>query len=168
MKTLLAIFDSRERLINATISLHGLGYNAIDILSPVPIPELYSLLEHAHGHRVSPVKYFSFFGVIVGALAGFTLAAGAAVIMLLPTGGLPIIPWPPYLLIGYELAILLGVLATLVGFFICSGLPAISDRDYHHRCSCDCFALVVCQDIENIEQQLQQLGAIEIQSAGDD
>ena len=80
------------------------------------------------GKKKSAIKRFTFFGAILGGIAGFTLAAGTAVLYLHPTGGRPIIPFPPFLIITYEMTILFGILATVIGFLISARLPAIRER----------------------------------------
>ena len=59
-----------------------------------------------------------------GAVAGFGMAVATALTFILPTGGRAIISIPPYLIITYEMTILFGVLFTLFGFHVVSGLPA--------------------------------------------
>ena len=91
----------------------------------------------------SIIKRFTFFGALTGGLSGFLLAAGTAVLYLHPTGGRPIITIPPFLIITYELTILFGILATVLGFFISARLPAIRERIYVPEAAVDKFAVAV-------------------------
>ena len=70
-----------------------------------------------------------------------------------PTGGRPIIPFPPFLIITYEMTILFGILATVIGFLISARLPAIRDRAYAPEAAVDRFAVAVtCDDDERVER----------------
>ena len=68
------------------------------------------------------------------------------------------------------MAILFGILATVLGFFISSRLPAMSDRVYVPEAAVDKFAVAVgCsnrEDFERAEAILQQAGAHEIRAVG--
>ncbi|NIO80764.1 MAG: DUF3341 domain-containing protein, partial [Candidatus Aminicenantes bacterium] len=61
----------------------------------------------------SPVRKFSLAGAIIGGLSGFAMATACALVFILPTGGRAIIAFPPFLVITYEMTILIGVLSTL-------------------------------------------------------
>jgi molybdopterin-containing oxidoreductase family membrane subunit len=83
-----------------------------------------------------------------------------------PTGGRAIISIPPFLIITYELTILCGILATVVGFVLSARLPAFKNRVYVPEVSVDKFAVsVVCEDPERLKcarEILQNTGAEEI------
>ena len=102
------------------------------------------------------------------ALSGFALAAGTAVLYLHPTGGRPIIPFPPFLIITYEMTILFGILATVIGFLISARLPAVRDRAYAPEAAVDRFAVTVtCDDDERVERAaaiLREAGAEEVRN----
>ena len=95
------------------------------------------------GLEKSPVRRFSLIGAIVGAISGFGLATFSALSFIQPTGGRAIIAFPPFLVITYELTILFGVLATLLGFHVVSGLPAWYDAPYRQETNVDRFSVVV-------------------------
>ena len=99
-------------------------------------------------------------------MSGFVLAAGTAVLYLHPTGGRPIITIPPFLIITYELTILCGILATVLGFLVSARFPAIRERIYVPEAAVDKFAVtVVCDDAERFrraEAILRDAGAEEI------
>ena len=131
-------------------------------MSPVPIEGVEEVL----GENKSVIKRFTFFGAIFGGVSGFVLAAGTAVLYVHPTGGRPIITIPPFLIITYELTILCGILATVLGFFISARFPAIRERVYVPETAVDKFAVtVVCDDPESFKRAeaiLRGAGAEEI------
>lgn len=64
-----------------------------------------------------------------------------------PTGGRPIITFPPYLIISYEMTILFGILFTVLGFLISARFPALRERIYVPEAAVDQFAVFVpCDD----------------------
>ena len=135
----LGLFQHVDRILEAAGKLKGSGFEQITLMSPIPLEGVEEVL----GKKKSVIKRFALFGAIIGGLSGFLLAAGTAVLYVLPTGGRPIITVPPYLIITYEMTILFGVLATLIGFFISARLPAWKDRTYTHEISVDRFGVLV-------------------------
>ncbi|NQU10863.1 DUF3341 domain-containing protein [bacterium] len=97
----------------------GVAPRRIRIATPVPVDEAHRLL------RVppSPLKYFTFAGALTGLVAGFALTIYTALHWPLITSGKPIISLPPFLIIAFELTILLGALASLLGFLYLTRLP---------------------------------------------
>ncbi len=99
------------------------------------------------------------------------MAAGTALVFILPTSGRAIITVPPYLIITYEMTILFGVLFTLLGFHVVSGLPAWRDRPYLPSANIDRFVVVVegaaGVQAERAEAIIRQAGADEIQHVED-
>ena len=161
------LFDGPASALNAAAELRGAGFTATELMSPVPIEGVEEVL----GEKKSAIKRFTFFGGIFGACFGFSLAAGTAVLYLHPSGGRPIITLPPFFIITYEMGILFGILATVIGFFISARLPAMTDRVYVPEAAVDKFAVAVpCdndEDFTRAEAILQKAGAEEIRSIGE-
>ena len=136
-------------------------------MSPLPLEDAQEVL----GLKASPVRRFSLAGAIFGALSGFAMAVGTALVFILPTGGRAIIAVPPYLIITYEMTILLGVLFTLLGFFMVSRLPAWRDRPYTPESNIDRFVVVVegaaDADATRAETMLREAGAEETRRVED-
>lgn len=135
----LATFRYEEDFLAGAERVKTAGIGRISLMSPVPLEAAQEVL----GLQVSPVRRFSLAGALIGAVAGFAMAVATALVFILPTGGRAIISVPPYLVIAYEMTILLGVLFTLVGFHIVSGLPAWRDRPYTPESNIDRFVVVV-------------------------
>jgi len=118
---LFALFDNfaeaREAIIELKVmDLREGGVEEMRMKSPIPHPEL----EEVIGARPVFVQRFTFIGAVLGAIGGFLLTAGLsqATFTVQPQGGKAIIPFPTDLVIIYEGTILLGVLATVLGFFL--------------------------------------------------
>ena len=135
----LGLFGAPSQALAAAGRLKDEGFTQLDVISPIPLHGVDQVL----GEKKSVIKRFTFFGALFGGIGGFTLAAGTAVLYLHPTGGRPIIALPPFLIITYEMTILLGILATVLGFLISSRLPAIKDRVYVPESAVDKFAVAV-------------------------
>lgn len=155
-------FAHEDDFLAAARSLKSSGFDKISLLSPLPLEEAYEVLELGK----SKVRGFSLAGALIGAASGFAMAAGTALVFILPTGGRPIIPLPPYLVITYEMTILLGVLFTLIGFHVVSGLPAWSDAPYLPAANIDRFVVVVDaagDGASKAESIIRQAGAEDVQ-----
>ncbi len=136
---IMGTFMYEEDFLSAAENLKTSGFDNISLLSPLPLEEAQEML----GLGKSPVRRYALAGAIIGAISGFAMAVGTALVFILPTGGRAIITIPPYLIITYEMTILFGVLFTLMGFHFVSGLPAWRDRPYLPSASIDRFVVVV-------------------------
>ena len=134
----------------------------------MPLEEAQEVL----GLHKSPVRHFSLAGAIIGAISGFAMAAGTALVFILPTGGRAIITIPPFLIITYEMTILFGVLFTLLGFHFVSGLPAWRDKPYEPSACVDKFVVVVedvaADQVARADAIIRDAGAEEIKHVEDD
>ena len=160
---IMGTFMYEEDFLSAAENLKTSGFDNISLLSPVPLEEAQEVL----GLGKSPVRRFALAGAIIGAISGFAMAAGTALVFILPTGGRAIITIPPYLIITYEMTILFGVLFTLLGFHFVSGLPAWRDRPYLPSANIDRFVVVVegaeADQVARAEAIIRDAGADEIQ-----
>jgi hypothetical protein len=160
----IGLFGDPHGALAAAAKLKGAGFAAPAVISPIPI----EAAEEVLGAKKSVIKRFTFFGAILGGLSGFALAAGTAVLYLHPTGGRPIIPFPPFLIIAYEMTILFGILATVIGFLVSARLPAIRDRAYAPEAAVDRFAVAVtCDDDAGAARAaaiLREAGAKEVRN----
>ena len=159
------LFHAPSTALVAAGELKGAGFARPSLMSPVPIEGVEEVL----GKKRSVIKNFTFFGAVFGGIFGFALAAGTAVLYLHPTGGRPIITIPPFLIITYEMTILFGILATVLGFLISARLPAIRERIYVPEAAVDKFAVIVaCDDDEHrgrAEAILREAGAEEVRAS---
>lgn len=161
-------FAYEDDFLAAAEKLKSSGFDKISLLSPVPLEEAQEVL----GLGKSPVRYFSLAGAIIGAISGFAMAFGTALVFILPTGGRAIMALPPFFVITYEMTILLGVLFTLIGFHFVSGLPAWRDEPYLASASIDRFVVVVedapPDQLARAEAIIRDAGADEIRHVEED
>lgn len=167
VNNILGLFHDPESALDAAGQLKRAGFERPEIMSPIPIHGVEEVL----GPKKSVIKRFTLFGAIFGGLGGFALAAGTSVLYLHPTGGRPIITIPPFMIITYEMTILFGILATVLGFLISARFPAIRERLYVPESAVDKFVVTVPCDNDdqfaNAETILRQAGAGEIRKIGE-
>ncbi len=158
----MGIFQYEDDFLSAARQLRDSGFDDVTLMSPIPL----HAAEEIQGFGKSNVRRFTLFGAIFGAVCGFGLAVGTALAFILPTGGRPIITIPPYLIITYEMTILMGILFTLLGFHVVSGLPAWRDKIYRTESGVDRFTLVVTlgdgPDADRAESIIRDSGAEQV------
>ena len=166
--TAVGLFSEPQSALAAAGKLKGAGFATPELMSPVPLEGVEEVL----GEKKSVIKNFTFFGALFGGISGFVLAAGTAVLYLHPTGGRPIITFPPFLIITYEMTILFGIVFTVLGFFISARLPAIRDRVYVPESAVDKFAVAVVYDndehFKRAEAILREAGAEQVREMGEE
>jgi molybdopterin-containing oxidoreductase family membrane subunit len=78
--------------------------------TPAPFPELVAAL----GRPRSPIQWITFPGAFLGLLFGIALTVGTSLAWPLVTGGKPIVSVPPFVIVIFELTVLVGSLTNLV------------------------------------------------------
>jgi hypothetical protein len=150
---LLAKFDTPEALASAASQAYEAGYRKFDAYSPFPLEEL----PRAMRLKPSPLPYLVFAGGLAGALGGFAMQTFATVIDYpLNIGGRPLFAWPSYIPITFELTILMGALAGVLGLFFFTRLPqpyhpVFNSPDFIEHGSSDAFYL----EIQAIDPQFE-------------
>jgi hypothetical protein len=124
----LGIFNDVETAAKAVESLikEGFAETEITSLSSVAYPD--GVLVRT-GQRTW-FRWLALGGGIIGAGAGFLLAAGTAWLYPVQTGDKPIITLYPTGIIVYELAMLFAILGTIGGMFLEMRLPPWKARLY--------------------------------------
>lgn len=107
----LAGFRHVDAAAKAIRSLKELGYRDLTAYMPAPNHEI----DQALGHPVSPVRLWTLFGGLAGVTSGFAMTLWMSYDYPLVVGGKPLGSIPPYVVIAFELTILLGALATVAG-----------------------------------------------------
>jgi hypothetical protein len=159
---LLALFEDEEGTAHAVNALRRAGFEGLTAYSPIPPHEV---LDETGG-KTSPVRRFTLFGAITGVLCGFSIGSYTAIAYpeALIVAGRPLVAWPPYVIIMFELAVLIGGLSTFVGVLVNGRLPRAGLRlDYRPEFTNDRFGVFVpTTDLENARSVLQRNHALEI------
>lgn len=118
---LLASYEYLDSTVDAIENLKKAGFDDVKAYSPYPEHHI----EHALGYGQSPVRVFTLVGGLTGTATGFAFTTWTSVDWPLVVGGKPIVSIPAYVIIAFELTVLFGALATVIGLFINSRLPSI-------------------------------------------
>ncbi|MEM7280420.1 MAG: DUF3341 domain-containing protein [Pseudomonadota bacterium] len=160
--SVMGLFDYEDDFLAAARKLKDAGISDLTLMSPIPLHDAEKVL----GLGSSAIRRFYLIGAIIGAVSGFALATFSALSFILPTGGRAIIAIPPFLVITYELTILFGVIATLIGFHVVSGLPAWRDKPYDEQTNVNQFSVSVelgeGKDADRIGQIMSSAGAVNV------
>lgn len=148
-RSLLAAYDYLDSTVEAIEGLRKAGFRDIRVNSPYPE----HLIEAAMGYGQSPVRVFTLVGVLTGAATGFALTAWTSLDWPLIVGGKPQLGMPAYVVIAFELAMLFGALATVIGLLINARLPDTrSNIAYDPSFSADRFGVFVRVPVERVEE----------------
>ena len=155
-----------EPLVEALAQLRRAGYQHVETFSPIPSDRL---LE-GQIFRKSPVRFYTLGGAALGFVSGLALTIGTVIQWPLMTGGKPIVSVPPFLVIAFELTILLGGLFTLGGLVIHARLVR-NDRwtALDARFSYDRFGVFIpCQEtqIQDVKRVFLEAGVEETSIEG--
>jgi hypothetical protein len=155
---LLAGFDFLDSTVDAIEGLKKAGFKKITAY--VPYPEHH--IEAALGYGQSPVRVFTLVGGLTGAATGMALTVWTSAYWPLVVGGKPIIGMPAYIVLTFELAVLFGALATLIGFGINAHIPDLKPRvAYDPEFSAGRYGLWVVVPSERVEEARRVLEAQE-------
>lgn len=108
---ILGIFHHSDAVEEAVDGLREHGANDIVVYAPLPHHDI----EHVMARPESPIRVFTLVGGLTGAATGFAMPIWMSLDYPLITGGKPIISLPPFVIIAFELTILFGALATVLG-----------------------------------------------------
>jgi hypothetical protein len=115
----LASFDYLDSTVDAIHELRKAGFKQLRAYMPYPEHHI----EEAMGYHESPVRVWTLVGGLTGAAAGFAFTVWTSMDWPLVTGGKPIVAIPTSVVIAFEMTVLFGALATLIGVFVLSRLP---------------------------------------------
>ena len=129
-------------------------------------PTIRHEIDHAIDAPVSVVRRFTLIGGLLGVSFGYWIAIWSSEYWPLITGGKAIASWIPYTIIGFEVMVLVGALATVAGMFINSRIPRLTTTTgYDPRFSSGHFGIYVdCPPDKagEAEAMLQKHGAVEV------
>lgn len=158
---LLASFVHIDAAVDAIRALRAMGQRNVVVYSPAPNHEL----DEALNPRVSPVRLFTLIGGLTGCAAGFAMTIWMSYDWPVLVGGKPIASIPPYVVIGFELTILLGALSTVAAVALFSVLMGKRGIPYDPRFSDDQIGIFVPAEPEQrtrVENLLRSAGAVEV------
>lgn len=160
----LASFEHIDAATDAIRSLRSSGHRDLTVYTASPNHEV----EEAMGHTSSPVRLFTLIGGLTGCAAGFAMTIWMSRDWPVLVGGKPIVSIPPYVVIAFELTILIGALSTLFGVAVLSLLKAGRKIAFDPRFTDDRIGVFVAAkpaQAAGLEQMLREAGAVEVTHA---
>ena len=121
-------------------------------------------VEEALGITSSPVRLFTLIGGLTGCAAGFGMTIWMSRDWPLLVGGKPIASIPPYVVMAFELTVLIGALSTVAGMILSLAKPT-TGLAYDPSFSDDRIGIFVPggpEQAESVERLLKTAGAVEV------
>lgn len=115
----LGAFAEPAAAARAIRALRGLGFS-VRAAMPAAFPEVVAAL----GRPRSRIDFITLPGALVGIGLGAALTIGTSVAWPLVTGGKPIVSVPPFVIVIFEISVLVGSLTNLVAVSVGSWLGA--------------------------------------------
>jgi hypothetical protein len=106
----LGSFGEPSAAAGAVRVLKGAGFTDVRVAMPAPFPEVVAAI----GKPRSPIDFFTFPGALLGLLCGIGLTVGTSLAWPLVTGGKPIVSVPPFVIVIFEVTVLVGSLTNLL------------------------------------------------------
>ena len=144
-ETILGVFAHVDTTVRALEELKAKGYHDLTVYTPVPVHEIEDVIER--DRPVSRVRLFTLLGGLTGLASAWILTAWTSLKWGLIVGGKPAIGWPvspPYVVIMFEMMVLFGGIATLIGMVVLGRLPRFrTSPSYDLRFTNDRFGVAV-------------------------
>jgi hypothetical protein len=158
---ILGSFVHVDAAVEAIRALRAMGLRDLVVYSPAPNHEI----DEALSHRISPVRLFTLIGGLTGCTAGFAMTIWMSYDWPAVVGAKPIASIPPYVVIAFELTILLGALSTVAAVALFSVLMGKRGVAYDPRFSDDQIGIFVSSPPDQrsaVDQLLRSAGAVEV------
>jgi hypothetical protein len=144
---LVAEFDRPDALLDAVRQARAKGFDHIEAFSPFPVEGLAEAL----GFQERAIAPMMLAGGIVGAASGFGLQVYTNLDFPLNVGGRPLIAWPAFMLVTFELMVLGAVCAAIAGMLLLNRLPRLHHpmfeiAEFHFATSDKFFLAILAQD----------------------
>ena len=162
MAQVLGLLSNPEDTVSAIEELKGAGFKEIEVYSPVPSHSI----EHALDRGPSPLRLWTLIGCLTGVSFAYFMQIWVAYDWPLVIGGKPFASIVPYTIIGFELNILLGGLATVAGLMFFGMFLTRKGHDaYQPGFSGDVFGCIVnCHgdQVARAQEVLRRVGSTEV------
>ena len=164
MSGILGQYETVGATKRAIESLRRAGHSEMDVFAPFPAPELEEPLEIVG----SPVRRWALVGGITGFFTAAALTALTAKAYPLITQGKPIVSWPAFFVIMFEMTILFTGLFGFAGVLLLTRRTRRRTRPgYRPAFSVDRFGVWVQAtgaDASKVESLLREAGAVEVEA----
>ncbi|HXZ79817.1 MAG TPA: DUF3341 domain-containing protein [Terriglobales bacterium] len=125
---LMAEFKTPTEVVIAARKAYSEGYRRMDAYSPFPVEGL----SEAIGFHKDGVALACLVGGLLGLLSAYGLQSWINIVAYpLNIGGRPYHSWPSFIIVTFELTILIGGLSAGIGMLIMNGLPTPYHPVFH-------------------------------------
>ncbi len=141
LRGVVGVFVYLDDVLSAIQKLNEEKLIVRNVYSPMKSPEVLEAMKT----KPSRIRLVSLIAAIVGGCSGLALAAYAHLRWNLITSGKPILPWIAWVVIFFEVLILISVLSTVAALLIAGRIPRINygKGGYSPRFSGDRFGIEV-------------------------
>ena len=147
----LGVFAHVDTTVEAIRQLRAQGFSDMTVYTPAPVEDIETEVERVR--PLSKVRLFTLIGGLTGTATGFFLTIWSSLVWSLLTGGKAPVSIPPFVIIAFELTILLGGLSTALAIFVLGRLPKIKPSPtYDPRFTLDRFGVAVACPPEMADQ----------------
>jgi hypothetical protein len=151
-ETIVGVFAHVDTTVRALEELRAKGYRDLSVYTPVPVHEIEEVLER--DRPVSRVRLFTLIGGLTGIASAFLLTiwtslvwglvTGGKYLQFGPGGGIAGSSLPPFVVIAFELMVLFGGIATVIGMVVLGRLPRLrASASFDPRFTNDRFGIAV-------------------------
>jgi hypothetical protein len=162
MQGVLGAFHELDSAVHAIEDLKKERFGDITVFTPTPRHEL----EHAMGHGPSKVRVYTLIFGLAGVTFGYWIPVWMSDYWPLVVGGKAIATWVPFTILGFEVMVLIGGLATVFAMFAFAHIPRLTMTvGYDARFSGGHFGIWVVTDPDRVDAAmslLQKHGAEEV------
>jgi hypothetical protein len=163
MSGILGQYETQGATMRAIQSLRRAGHGDLEVFAPFPAPDL----EEALGIVGSPVRRWALIGGITGFWTAVALTALTSLAYPLITQGKPILSWPAFFVIMFEMTILFTGLFGFAGVLFHTRRTRRRTRPgYRTAFSVDRFGVWVQDpgaDASEVESLLREAGAVDVE-----
>jgi Alternative complex III, ActD subunit len=174
-ESVLGVFAHVDTTVRALEELRARGYHDLTVYTPIPIHEIEEVLER--DRPVSRVRIFTLLGGLTGIVSAFLITIWTSMVwgqvtggkfMQLAPGGIIGSSLPPFFIIAFEMMVLFGGFATIIGMVVLGRLPRLkASASFDPRFTNDRFGVAVHCAPERaaaVHELLRTAGAEEVKS----
>lgn len=162
MQGVLGAFHELDAAVDAVEDLKKQRFGDITVFTPTPRHEF----EHAMHHGPSKVRIFTLIFGLAGVTFGYWIPVWISDYWPLVVGGKAIATWVPFTILGFEVMVLVGGLATVFAMFAMARIPRLTMTvGYDARFSGGDFGIWVATDPSRADEAVDVLrkhGAAEV------
>jgi hypothetical protein len=146
----LGVFAHVDTTLQAIRELRAKGFKDLTVYTPVPLEDIEHEVERVR--PLSKVRLFTLIGGLTGTATGFFITIWSSLKWSLITGGKAPVSLPPFIVIAFELTILLGGLSTVLAILVLGRLPRLRPSvTYDPRFTLDRLGVAVSCPVEKAE-----------------